>query len=314
MNKNVIVQKKPFSKRLKKQLQKNWILYLMVLPIVIYFINFNYRPIYGVLIAFKDFNPKLGILKSPWAGFGNFTRFFSLYNFWRLVGNTFTLSLYSTLVCFPLTIVFALSLHYLTNHKLKKVVQMASYAPHFISTVVLCGMIALFTDKDAGVINIILNRVFGMEPVEFLTVPEYFKHIYVWSGLWKGIGFGAIIYISALAGVDPEMHEAAIMDGATKVQRMIHIDIPSIKPTIIMLLILDLGDSASVGFEKAFLLQNALNMSTSEIIATYTYRVGLIGAQYEYSAAVGLVNTVVNLIFLITANTICKIVTKESLF
>ena len=190
---------------------------------------------------------------------------------------------------------------------------MVSYAPHFISTVVVCGMLKLFMDPNTGVFNLILNQ-FGVNSINFLAEEELFKSIYVWSGVWQGMGWSAIIYMSALAGVDPSMHEAAIIDGATKLQRIRHIDLPSIKSTIIMLLILNLGGIMGVGFEKVYLLQNDLNFSTSDVIATYTYRVGLVNQDFSYSTAVGLFNTIINLFFLVTANTVARKVTGEGLW
>ena len=221
--------------------------------------------------------------------------------------------MYSTLVGFPIPILFALMLNYLKNRHLKKTVQMVSYAPYFISTVVICGMITIFLKPDTGVFNII-RGVFGMESTDLLARPEWFKTIYVWSGVWQGMGWSSIIYISALSGVDPQLHEAAIVDGATKVQRIIHVDLPSIKPTIIMLMILQLGSLMNVGFEKVFLLQNALNRSSASVISTYTYEVGLINSDYGYSTAVGLFSSLINIILIVGANEICKKFADESLF
>ena len=190
---------------------------------------------------------------------------------------------------------------------------MVSYAPYFISTVVMCGMIAIFMNPDTGILNVIRN-FFGMESVDFLAKPEWFKDIYVWTGVWQGMGWSSIIYISALSGVDYQLHEAAIMDGATKIQRMIHVDLPSIRPTIIMLLILQIGSLMNVGFEKVFLLQNTLNKSAASVISTYTYEVGLINSDYGYSTAVGLFNSLINVILIVGANQICKKLADESLF
>ncbi|WP_429150609.1 ABC transporter permease [Anaerotaenia torta] len=268
---------------------------------------------YGILLAFKDYKVKKGILGSPWIGFNYFKRFFSGYNFWDLIKNTLGISVYSLVIGFPLAIVFAILLHYLTVGKLKKIVQMVSYAPYFISTVVICGMLTIFMDPTNGVFNNIIG-FFGHDSIAFLSVPEYFKSIYVWSGVWQGMGWSAIIYISTLAGVDYEMHEAAIIDGASKLQRIHYIDLPSMKPTIVMLLILNLGNLMSVGFEKVYLLQNDLNFPASDIISTYTYRVGLINSDFGYSTAVGLFNTVINLIILVTANNVARKVTGDGLW
>lgn len=299
--------------RLFKNMKKNWILYVMILPVVMYYIIFSYIPMYGVQLAFKSYKIRLGILGSPWIGFDNFNRFFSSYNFKSLIVNTLGISIYSLIVGFPIPIIFALMLNYLGGRRLKKTIQMVSYAPHFISTVVMCGMIVIFLNPDTGVFNMIRN-VFGLESIDFLAKPELFKSIYVWSGVWQGMGWSSIIYISALSGVDYQLHEAAIVDGATKVQRMLHVDLPSIKPTIVMLLILQMGSIMSVGFEKVFLLQNTLNKSAASVISTYVYEVGLINSDYGYSTAVGLFNSIINVILIITVNQICKKVAEDSLF
>lgn len=306
-------KKEAFGVRLLKNVKKNWILYLMVTPVVLYYIIFSYVPMYGVLLAFKDYQIKKGILGSPWVGLEHFRRFFSAYDFKRLLMNTIGLSVYGMIAGFPIPIVFALMLNYLRHHKLKKVIQMVSYAPYFISTVVICGMITIFMSQDSGIFNVI-RGLFGLEPINFLAKAEYFKHIYVWSGIWQGMGWSSIIYISALAGVDYEMHEAAIVDGATKIQRMIHVDLPSIKPTILMLFILQMGGLLGVGFEKVYLLQNSLNRSAASVISTYVYEVGLINSDYGYSTAVGLFNSVISLFLVVASNQLSKKFAGESLF
>lgn len=309
------IQKKKESLgiRLWKNMKKNWILYVMIAPVAVYYIVFAYTPMYGILLAFKNYKVKLGILGSPWVGLDHFQRFFSAYNFRQLIGNTVGISVYSLIIGFPIPIVFALMLNYLTHHKLKKIVQMVSYAPYFISTVVICGMITIFMAPDTGILNV-LRGYLGMESVNFLSKPEWFKSIYVWTGVWQGMGWSSIIYISALAGVDYEMHEAAIVDGATKIQRMLHVDLPSIKPTILMLLILQMGSIMNVGFEKVYLLQNTLNKSAASVISTYVYEVGLINSDYGYSTAVGLFNSLINLALVVTANQLSKRFAGESLF
>lgn len=300
-------------RRLRIDVKKNWILYVMILPVIAYFAIFHYAPMYGILLAFKDFKPKLGIMGSPWVGLDHFIRFFSSYNFGNLIRNTLTLSLYSLLVCFPLPILFAVMLNYLRNRFLKKTVQMVSYAPHFISTVVLCSMITIFCNVDTGVFNM-LRQLVGLEAMDFLAKPEWFKHLYVWSGAWQSIGWSAIIYIAALSGVDYQMHEAAIIDGASKLQRIIHVDLPSIKSTIVMMLILRFGSVMNLGFEKVFLLQNDLNKSAASTISTYVYEVGLLKSNYGYSTAINLFNTVINVLLLVSANKISKKMAGESMF
>ena len=309
---NITAKKESFGARLLKNMRKNWILYLMITPVLLYYIIFSYVPMYGVLLAFKEYEIKKGILGSPWVGFEHFRRFFSAYDFERLLMNTIGLSVYGMIAGFPIPIIFALMLNYLRHTKLKKVVQMVSYAPYFISTVVICGMITIFMAPDTGILNVI-RGFFGLESVNFLAKPEWFKSIYVWTGVWQGMGWSSIIYISALAGVDYEMHEAAIVDGATKIQRMIHVDLPSIKPTILMLLILQMGSLMNVGFEKVYLLQNTLNKSAASVISTYVYEVGLINSDYGYSTAVGLVNSVLNIILLLLANKTAQTVSETSL-
>ena len=304
--------KAPLTVRLKKEIARNWILYLMLLPVVAYFIIFKYTPKSGITLAFKEFYAIKGIIGSPWRGLDNFERFLSAYNFKSLLWNTLRLSLYTLLIGFPIPIVFALFLNYLKSNKLRKVVQMVSYAPHFISTVVICSMIAIFMSNNNGIINVMLEMI-GLEPVDFLGTKKYFSHIYAWSGVWQNMGWNAIIYISALAGVDQQMHEAAIIDGATKLQRMWYIDLPSIKSTIVMLLIMRMGNIMDVGFEKVYLLQNPLNKEVSNILSTYVYEVGLLNSDYGYSTAVSLFNTVINIILLVLANTVSKKLFDESL-
>lgn len=302
-----------FRSRLAKNIQKNWILYLMILPPVIYYLVFAYAPMYGVQLAFKNYEVKKGIWGSPWVGLDHFKRFFKSYNFGLLIQNTIGISVYSLLVGFPIPILFALMLNYIKNKYLKKTVQMVSYAPYFISTVVMCGMIVIFLNPDTGVVNSLRNLV-GLKPIDFMANPKMFKSIYVWTGVWQGMGWNSIIYISALSGVDYQLHEAAIVDGASKLKRIWHVDLPSIKPTIIMLLILQMGSLMSVGFEKVFLLQNTLNKQAASVISTYVYEVGLINSDYGYSTAIGLFNSVINLVLIVAANQACKKIADESLF
>ncbi len=305
-------KKNPYIKRLGKDIVNNWILYVMILPVILYVILFCYVPMYGVTLAFKAYRIKDGILGSPWVGLAYFSQFTRSYSFWNLIKNTLGISLYSLLVDFPIPILFALMLNYLRFSKLKKTVQLISYAPHFISVVVMCGIIKLFF-ADNGPLNK-LTALLGGTSVNYLTSPTIYKSLYVWTGVWQGMGWSAIIYISALAGVDYEMHEAAIVDGATKIKRMVHIDLPSIKSTVIMLLIMRIGGLMGVGFDKAYLLQNELNLSSSEVLATYVYKMGLIRSDYSLSTAAGLFNTVINLALIVSANTVSKKLADESLF
>jgi putative aldouronate transport system permease protein len=293
------------KKRLKiKKILTNYQLYLFLLPALIYFIVFHYVPMYGVLIAFKDFVATKGIMGSPWVGFKHFERFFESYQFWTLIKNTLGLSVIQLIVGFPLPIFLALMLNQIRNEKYKRFVQTVVYAPHFISVVVLAGMIYVFFSNNGLINNIIL--LFGGDPIAFMSKPEWFKPLYIGSGVWQETGWAAIIYLAALAGVSPELHEAAVMDGASKWQRILHVDIPAIMPTAVILLILNVGNIMNIGFEKAYLLQTPMNQPAAEIIPTYVYKMGLQQAQYSFAAAVGLFNSVINLILLVSVNKFAK--------
>lgn len=293
-------------------LKKNWICYLFILPMLVYVIIFSYMPMYGIQLAFKDYRVADGIWGSEWVGLKHFLTFFESYQFKDLLWNTLSLSLYSMVAGFPMPIIFALFLNYITNLKLKKAAQMITYAPHFISTVVYCGMILIFLASD-GIINQILIHM-GIDPVAFLSNPSNFRHIYVWSGVLQNVGWGSIMYVSVLASVDPTLHEAATVDGATRFQRLFHIDLPAIVPTMVIMLIMRAGEIMDLGFEKAFLLQNSINLDYSEIISTYVYKMGIQGGQFSYSAAIGLFNNVINLLLLLVVNKIAKKVSDVSLW
>ena len=298
-----------------KRISRHWQLYLVLLIPVLLLIVFSYGPMYGVQIAFKDFKVRRGIWGSEWVGMKHFQNFLGTYSFNRLLINTLTLSVYSLLAGFPIPILLALMLNECGNVRYKKTVQMITYAPHFISTVVMCSIILLvLTSGKNGILNNILALFGATERVDFITKPNLFPHIYVWSGIWQTMGYSSIIYIAALAGIDPTLHEAAVVDGASKIKRVWHIDLPGIMPTITILLILNVGSLMNIGYEKVLLLQNDLNKSTSDIIATYVYRVGLEQAQYSFSAAVGLFNSVVNTVLLVTVNFITRKIGETSLF
>jgi len=303
--------KKSFAKGLKKVLSY-WQLYLLLLPGLVYIFIFSYIPMYGVQIAFKNFRPSLGIWGSPWVGLAHFRRFFAFPDFWKYIRNTVVISVYGILT-FPISIIFALLINELQSQKFKKAVQMITYAPHFISTVVLCGMVLLFFNPTYGIVNSII-KMLGGEPVNWLEEAKYFRSLYIWSGVWQGLGWGTIIYLAALAGVSPELVEAARIDGATRLQIVLHVNIPTILPTIIILFIMSCGSILSVGFEKIYLLQNPLNMKVSNVLSTYTYNIGLIQAQYSYSSAIGLFNTLINIFFLIIVNFIVSKVSEISLW
>lgn len=305
-------RKRTSSLKLYTRIWRHREYYLLLLPAVIYVAIFCYVPMYGLQIAFKDYKVSLGVTGSPWIGFRNFTDFFQGYHFWNLIRNTLVLSLYSLVAGFPIPILVALVLNEL-KPEFKKVTQTVLYAPHFISTVVIIGMISIFFSPSMGVVNTMLHAL-GKDSIYFMGEPKYFRHLYVWSGVWQGMGWGAIIYLAALAGVDPGLHEAASIDGASRIQRILHINIPSIMPTIIIMLILQIGQIASVGYEKVYLMQNDLNLEVSEVISTYVYKRGLINNNYSFSTAVGLFNNVVNVILVLIANAISRKHSETSLF
>lgn len=300
------------SNHLLKRIKQYNALYIFMLPAIVYVVIFYYGPMYGVQIAFRDYNAAFGIWGSKWVGLKYFKDFFEGYYFWKLVRNTLTISFYS-LVSFPLQILLALMLNEIKNYKYKKFVQTALYAPHFISIVVMVGIITTMLSPTIGVVNHVMESL-GYQRQYFMIQPDAFRHIYVWSGIWQHTGWGAIIYLAALSNVDIELHEAATIDGANRIQRIRYINIPTIMPTIVVLLILRIGGIASVGYEKAYLLQNSLNLEVSEIISTYVYRRGLVGGQYSFSTAVGLFNNVINVIMLLLANAISRKAGETSLF
>lgn len=286
-------------------------LYLLILPAVAAVFIFHYIPIYGIVIAFKDYRTSRGIMGSEWVGLKHFINFIQYPYFKRIMWNTLWISLVS-LMTFPASIIFALMLNEMKNQKLKKTCQMITYAPYFVSTVVLCSMTILFLNRE-GLLNIIIEFL-GGESKDFLADPAAFAFIYAITGLWQGLGWGTIIYLATLSGVSPELIEAAKLDGANRMQVIWHVDLPHLKPTIITLFILQMGSLLSVGFEKTFLLQNSLNLEASNVIATYVYDVGLKSQQFSYSTAVGLFNSVINIIMILLANAASKKITETSLW
>ncbi|WP_163538192.1 ABC transporter permease subunit [Gracilibacillus sp. YIM 98692] len=296
-----------------KQIKRHWQLYLIVMLPLLYLLIFKYIPMYGALIAFKDFNAVDGILGSPWAGWKHFEAFFTAPNFWPIVNNTLLLGVYGLLVGFPAPIILALALNEIRNGIFKKSVQMITFAPYFISTVVVVSMIILFTSPRLGIFNHLFEFM-GFQQVDFMGIPQYFSHIFVWSDVWQNVGYGAVIYLAALSGVNPQLYEAARVDGATRLQKIIHIDLPSIMPTVVILLILNVGQFMKLGFEKIYLMQNNLNLSASEVLQTYVFKVGIEGANFSFASAVGLFNSVINLILLLLANYLAKRVSESSLW
>lgn len=285
-------------------IRKNYFLYVLLAPALILTLIFKYVPMYGAIIAFKDFSPIKGILGSDWVGFKYFEKFITAPNFETLLINTLKLSLYGLILGFPVPIILALMLNQLRKSAVKKNVQLILYAPNFISVVVIVGMLFVFL-SPTGPINHLITSITG-QPVMFMTEPEYFRWVYILSGIWQGAGWASIIYVAALANVDPELHNAASLDGANLLQRIRHIDLPTIKPIMAIVFILAAGGIMSIGFEKAYLMQTSLNLPTSEILPTYVYKIGLQSGNYAYSAAVGLFNSVINVVLLITVNFIVK--------
>lgn len=285
----------------------------MIIPVIAFFIIFAYLPLYGIQIAFKDFSAFKGIWDSPWVGFKHFERFFDSYYFWRLIKNSFLLGVYSLAIGFPIPIILALMLNEVKSNRFKKFVQTITYAPYFLSTVVIVGMLFIFLSPRTGLINHII-QAFGGDPIAFMTSAGWFKTLYVFSDVWQTAGWSSIIYLASLSGIDTQLHEAAKVDGATKLQRIWHINIPGIMPTIVILLILNLGSVLSIGFEKVLLMQNNLNMSGSDIISTYVYRSGILDAQYSFSTAVDLFNSIINFVLLVTVNYVARRVNDTSLW
>ena len=300
----------------RRLMRRFWQLYLFVLPPIITTFIWHYIPLYGVVIAFKDYKVIDGILGSDWAGLEHFMAFFRDPYFEPILWNTIRISLYS-FATFPCSIIFALMINELTNHKFKKTVQMISYMPHFISTVVVCAMVHMFFNVDGGIVNNAIVAL-GGEPVPLMYKAKYFDHLYVWSGVWQGIGWGTIIYFANLSSVSPDLIEAARIDGASRWDVVVHINIPTILPTVVIMLILRVGSIMGVGFEKVFLLQTDLNLSASRVISTYVYErtlgAGGTTAYWDYSAAIGLFNTFINLILIILTNTIARKVSDIALW
>ena len=280
---------------------RNWDLYLLLVPSIVIYIIFNYAPMYGVQIAFRNYSSKLGIVGSKWVGLKHFQRFFRSYYAGRLIFNTLGIGVYSLAAGFPIPIILAIMMNELKSLHYKKFIQTVTYIPHFLSTVVLVSLINAFMNPKTGLFNVFLMRM-GKPTIYFMVEPQYFKSIYVWSGIWQNMGWDSIIYVAALAGIDPTFYEAGRVDGASRWQMLLHITIPSILPTATIMLILRCGHIMGVGFEKIFLMQNDLNMSTSDVISTYVYRSGLLNAEYSFSAAVGLFNSVVNCVLLVAVN------------
>ena len=298
-----------------RRIARNWGLYLLLLPALTLLICFTYKPMYGVLIAFKEYKPAKGILGSAWADpwYKYFKKFFDSFQFKTTIRNTLVITLYSMLVMFPLPIVLALGVNQLKNRTYRKIFQTVTYMPHFISTVVMVGLLTLLLSPGSGLLGAICGML-GIEAPNFLGKPSAFKHLYVWSDVWQHVGWDSIIYIAALSSVDPSLYEAATVDGATNLQKIKYVDIPMLVPTAVIMLIMRFGSLMSLGFEKVYLMQNDLNLTASEVISTYVYKIGIINVQYSYSAAINLFSTVINFILLVLVNQISKKVSDNSLW
>lgn len=292
---------------------RHWRLLVLVIPALVYIIIFQYMPMYGIVIAFQDFKPHLGYIGSPWVGIKHFQRFFNAPDSMQLISNTLLLSIFQLVFSFPVPIILALSINLLNNRRYQKTVQLVTYAPHFISMVVMVSIMRVLLDPQTGLVNLFLQKL-GQGSMFFMGDAELFRPVYIGSDIWQNTGWNSIIYFAALASVDVSMHEAAIIDGANKLQRVRYIDFPSILPTIITVLILNTGRIMSIGFEKVFAMQNALNLSNSQIITTYVYQVGIREGQYSYSAAINLFNSMVNLLLLLSVNAVMKKVSDNSIF
>ena len=301
-----------FKKEFRDNMRKNWSLYLMVLPVLAFYLIFCYKPMYGAIIAFKQYTPGLGIWKSPWVGLDNFRYFFSNPDFIRILSNTLRISLSLIIFGFPAPIILTLLLNEIGNKQFKRVAQSVSYIPHFISLVVICGLIKTFV-ADGSIIQQIVHAVDGKDG-SLLNRAEMFLPIYVISNIWQNIGWDSIIYLAAISSIDPQLYEAAQVDGAGRWKRVLHVTIPGLAPTIIIMLILQLGNILSVGYEKIILLYNPLIYDTSDVILSYVYRMGLEPMDWSYSTAVGLFNSVVNFVIIILANTISRKVSDTSLW
>ena len=296
-----------------KRLVHSWQLYVCLLPAFVYITLFHYLPMYGVQIAFRNYSSMLGIVGSPWVGLKYFKQFLNSIQFGILIGNTLKISVFTLIICFPIPIFLALMLNEVKSKPFKKFVQNATYIPHFISTVVLCSMIIMFTSTTNGIINNIIVNL-GEPAVDFMGRSEYFRPLYIISELWQHTGWNSIIYLAALSGVDPQLYEAAEIDGAVRLQRIWHITLPGIMPTIVLLFILNCGNLLNVGYEKVYLLQNSLNIDVSEVISTYVYKVGILSSKFSYTSAIGLFNSIINFMLLLIVNAGARHVTGSGLF
>ena len=294
-------------------MKRHWQFYLLIALPLLYIIIFCYVPMPGILMAFERYSPSKGLLGSQWVGFQNFKQFFASPSNTRIIWNTLRIGLYSLIAGFPIPIILAIAVNEVANKRFKKTVQMVTYAPYFISTVVLVGILSQITDPRLGIINKIIELL-GGNAINFMGDPKMFDHLYVWSGIWQGVGYSSVIYIAALAGVSKALQEAAVVDGAARWERIWHVDLPSIRPQIVILLIFNVGNVLNIGYEKVYLMQNDLNIQKSEIISTFVYKVGLVNADYGFSAAVGLFNALISIVLIMIANAVAKKTAETSIW
>jgi putative aldouronate transport system permease protein len=298
---------------LSKRILSSWQLYVFLVPAVLFIAIFRYGPMYGLQLAFKSFNIRLGIMNSPWIGFAHFARLFSYYRFGEVFLNTVILALYKLAATFPLPIILAIALNEVARVRLRRTLQVVTYAPYFISTVIVVGMMMQIFSPHYGIYTLI-RGLLGMEPIDIMSNPVNFRHLFVWTDVWQTTGYSAILYIAALSSVPPELYEAAQIDGASKFQRIRSIDIPSLLPTATIILILEAGRMMDISFEKVILLQSPINLRTSEVLTTYVYKVGLLDGYFDFATAGGLVNSLVNFLLLVTVNAIARRLGETSLW
>ena len=313
MSKQKVTHKNGNKTKLLVYLWQNKWLYLMMLPAIAWVIVFSYIPMGGIIVAFQKYSPRKGILGSEWVGLKYFNQFFTTPSSRKIIFNTLYLGIYSLIAGFPIPILLAILLNEMRSKKYKKFIQMVTYAPYFISTVVMVGMMMRMMDMRTGIINRALQSI-GVGPINFFGEVNLFPSLYVWSGIWQGAGYSSIIYIAALAGVSPELQEAAIVDGANRFQRIIHVDLPAIVPTIITMLIFNCASIMNIGFDKVYLMQNSQNSNVSEVISTFVYKIGMVNSNFGFSTAAGLFQSIVSFVLLVAVNKICKKVTETSLW
>ena len=303
----------PNRRNLKTEIFRSWQLYLLVLPAILYFLIFNYLPLYGIQIAFKDYKAAKGITGSPWAGFKHFTKFFKAYYFRRLIINTLLLNILNLVISFPVPLILAILLNQVKSARIKRVIQTTIYVPYFISTIVLAGMLYIFLSPSSGIFNFVRTAI-GLSPIDFMSEAAAFRPIYIISNIWQTAGYGTILYIATLTGIDPSLYEAADIDGASIWQKIWYIDLPTLVPTAMMVFILDCGKLLSSNTNKVLVLQTSGNIPTSDIIGVYVYTVGLGQGQFSYTSAIGLFVNLINFAMILMVNTISKKAAQVSLF